>query len=104
MSPESIAADLPLEDRARLLTGADFWTTAAVPGVPSIVLTDGPHGVRRQMGASDHLGLHAAAPATCFPPAVAMGASWNRSSRDASAARWRRRRGPSASPSCSARA
>ncbi|WP_336670663.1 glycoside hydrolase family 3 C-terminal domain-containing protein [Tsukamurella sp. USMM236] len=73
----STAADLPLEDRARLLTGADFWTTAAAPGVPSIVLTDGPHGVRRQVGASDHLGLNAAAPATCFPPAVAVGSSWN---------------------------
>ncbi|KXP10797.1 glycoside hydrolase family 3 C-terminal domain-containing protein [Tsukamurella pseudospumae] len=71
------AADLPLEDRARLLTGADFWTTAAAPGVPSIVLTDGPHGVRRQLGASDHLGLNASAPATCFPPAVAVGSSWN---------------------------
>ncbi|NMD56375.1 MULTISPECIES: glycoside hydrolase family 3 C-terminal domain-containing protein [Tsukamurella] len=71
------AADLPLEDRARLLTGADFWTTAPAPGVPSIVLTDGPHGVRRQVGASDHLGLNAAAPATCFPPAVAVGSSWN---------------------------
>ncbi|TWS25304.1 beta-glucosidase [Tsukamurella sputi] len=71
------AADLSLEDRARLLTGADFWTTAAAPGVPSIVLTDGPHGVRRQIGASDHLGLNAAAPATCFPPAVAVGSSWN---------------------------
>ncbi|CAM3280153.1 glycoside hydrolase family 3 C-terminal domain-containing protein [Tsukamurella hominis] len=73
----STAADLPIEDRARLLTGADFWTTAAAPGVPSIVLTDGPHGVRRQVGASDHLGLNAAAPATCFPPAVAVGSSWN---------------------------
>ena len=73
----STAADLPLEDRARLLTGADFWTTAAAPGVPSIVLTDGPHGVRRQVGASDHLGLNAAAPATCFPPAAAVGSSWN---------------------------
>lgn len=73
----STAADLPLEDRARLLTGADFWTTAAAPGVPSIVLTDGPHGVRRQVGESDHLGLNAAAPATCFPPAVAVGSSWN---------------------------
>ncbi|GAA1091202.1 glycoside hydrolase family 3 C-terminal domain-containing protein [Tsukamurella strandjordii] len=73
------ADDLPLEDRARLLTGADFWTTAAVPaaGVPAMVLTDGPHGVRRQIGSADHLGLNAAAPATCFPPAVAVGSSWN---------------------------
>ncbi|WP_019203613.1 glycoside hydrolase family 3 C-terminal domain-containing protein [Tsukamurella sp. 1534] len=73
------AQDLTLADQARLLTGADFWTTAAVPeaDVPPLVLTDGPHGVRRQVGASDHLGLHASAPATCFPPAVAVGSSWN---------------------------
>lgn len=73
------AAALPLADRARLLTGADFWTTAAVPeaGAAPLVLTDGPHGVRRQVGESDHLGLNDAAPATCFPPAVAVGSSWN---------------------------
>ena len=45
--------------------------------MPSIVLTDGPHGVRRQAGQFDHLGLHDAMPATCFPAAVAVGSSWD---------------------------
>ena len=75
----SNAADLPVEDRARLVVGADFWTTAAVPdaGVAALLLADGPHGVRRQVGSADHLGLNTSAPATCFPPAVAVGSSWN---------------------------
>ena len=66
-----------LEDKAALGSGADFWTTKAVGGVPPIVLTDGPHGVRRQAGATDHLGLAASLPATCFPPAVGLAQSWD---------------------------
>lgn len=70
---------LTLEEKAVLLTGRDFWSTAPIErvGVPSIVLTDGPHGVRLQDGSPDHLGLHDSRPATCFPPAVAVGSSWN---------------------------
>ncbi|MDG4666156.1 glycoside hydrolase family 3 C-terminal domain-containing protein [Mycobacterium sp. 236(2023)] len=70
---------LTLEEKAALLCGRDFWSTALVErvGVPSIVLTDGPHGVRLQDGSPDHLGLHDSRPATCFPPAVAVGSSWN---------------------------
>lgn len=70
---------LSLEDKAALVCGRDFWSTVPVDhaGIPSIVLTDGPHGIRRQSGASDHLGLHDSRPATCFPPAVAVGSSWN---------------------------
>jgi beta-glucosidase len=45
--------------------------------VPSIVLSDGPHGVRRQAGEFDHLGVRDAVPATCFPPAVTVGSSWD---------------------------
>ncbi|HEV7210790.1 MAG TPA: glycoside hydrolase family 3 C-terminal domain-containing protein [Blastococcus sp.] len=70
---------LPLERKAVLLSGRDFWSTAAVEdaGVPSVVLTDGPHGVRRQQGDFDRVGLLDSAPATCFPPAVAVGSSWD---------------------------
>ncbi|WP_458315577.1 glycoside hydrolase family 3 C-terminal domain-containing protein [Mycolicibacterium brisbanense] len=69
---------LPLQQRAALGSGATFWTTKAVDGVPSIVLTDGPHGVRRQSGsATDHLGIGASEPATCFPPAVALAQTWD---------------------------
>ncbi|PRC42261.1 glycosyl hydrolase, partial [Mycobacterium sp. ITM-2017-0098] len=75
----SIASALSLEDKAALVCGRDFWSTAPIDhaGVPSIVLTDGPHGIRRQEGAPDHLGLHDSRPATCYPPAVAVGSSWN---------------------------
>ncbi|MFE3542769.1 glycoside hydrolase family 3 C-terminal domain-containing protein [Nocardia sp. NPDC059177] len=68
---------LSLEERAALGSGADFWTTKAVGPVPSLLLTDGPHGVRRQDGATDHLGLAGSKPATCFPPAVGLGQSFD---------------------------
>ncbi|WP_328710421.1 glycoside hydrolase family 3 C-terminal domain-containing protein [Microbispora hainanensis] len=70
---------LTLEQRASLLSGRDFWTTKALEeaGIPSITLCDGPHGVRREAGGSDHLGLNESIPATCFPPAVAVGSSWD---------------------------
>ncbi|SHI67143.1 beta-glucosidase [Nocardiopsis flavescens] len=75
--PETGPHGLTLEQQAALGSGADFWTTERVGGVPSIVLTDGPHGVRRQAGATDHLGLSASLPATCFPPAVGLAQSWD---------------------------
>jgi len=70
---------LTVDEKAALLSGADFWHTAALEahGVPSIMLTDGPHGLRKQRGSGDHLGLGDSVPATCFPPAVAMGSSWD---------------------------
>lgn len=73
------ADQLSREEKAALVCGRDFWTTTPVEhaGVPSMVLTDGPHGVRRQAGTSDHLGLGESRPATCFPLAVAVGSSWN---------------------------
>ncbi|WP_432542041.1 glycoside hydrolase family 3 C-terminal domain-containing protein [Kineococcus sp. SYSU DK002] len=76
---DALLASLSLEDKASLLSGGDFWSTKALAqvGVPSLVLTDGPHGVRRQAGAADHLGINEALPSTCFPPAVAVGASWD---------------------------
>jgi beta-glucosidase len=72
-----VVTDLSLEDKAALLSGRDFWSTAEVAGVPSMVLTDGPHGVRRQDGESDHLGINGSLPATCFPPGTALGSSWD---------------------------
>lgn len=71
--------ELTLEQKASLLSGGSFWSTEQIPevGVPAAVLTDGPHGVRRQQQGTDHLGLLNSEPATCFPPAVAVGTSWN---------------------------
>jgi beta-glucosidase len=70
---------LTLEQKASLLSGRDFWSTKPIPdaGIPSILLTDGPHGIRRQAGDSDHLGINDSLPSTCFPPAVAVGSSWD---------------------------
>jgi beta-glucosidase len=70
---------LPLERKAALLSGQDFWSTAPIEeaGLPSVVLTDGPHGVRRQAADFEQIGLLESLPATCFPPAVAVGSSWD---------------------------
>ncbi len=72
-------ADLTLEEKASLTSGASFWTTKAIDrvGIPSIMLTDGPHGVRKQRAGADHLGIGDSVPATCFPPAVALGSSFD---------------------------
>ncbi|GAA1964648.1 glycoside hydrolase family 3 C-terminal domain-containing protein [Microbacterium deminutum] len=73
------ATDLTLEEKASLASGADFWTTKSVNrlGIPSIMMTDGPHGLRKQSGETDHLGLAGSVPATCFPPAVGLSASFD---------------------------
>jgi len=68
---------LPLADGAALGSGAGMWTTKSVGAVPSLVVTDGPHGVRKPTGEGDHLGIGASEPATCFPPAVGLAQSWD---------------------------
>jgi beta-glucosidase len=72
-------ATFTLEEKARLVFGADFWTTVGLEakGVAPAVLTDGPHGLRKQVGDADHLGLLASIPATAFPTAAATGCSWD---------------------------
>jgi beta-glucosidase len=71
---------MTLEEKASLLSGRDFWTTKPVErlGIPSILMTDGPHGLRKQKADSDHLGLYDSVPATCFPTAAALASSWDR--------------------------
>ena len=70
---------MTLTEKASLTSGANFWNTKPVDrlGVPSIMLTDGPHGLRKQGGAADHLGLNASLPATCFPTAATLANSWD---------------------------
>jgi beta-glucosidase len=77
-------ARLTLEQKASLLSGKDFWSTKAIDeaDVPSIVMTDGPHGIRYQDQDTDHLGVNDSLPATCFPPAVAVGSSWDAAHAD----------------------
>jgi beta-glucosidase len=74
-----LRAAMTLAEKASLTSGQNFWNTKPVArlGVPSIMLTDGPHGLRKQGGAADHLGLNASLPATCFPPAATLANSWD---------------------------
>jgi beta-glucosidase len=77
---KKIIAQMTLEEKAGMCSGLDFWHTKGVErlGIPSIMMTDGPHGLRKQAGDADHLGLNKSVPATCFPPAAAMACSWDR--------------------------
>ena len=79
MTIDAYIAQLTLEEKAALLQGASNWETHAIPrlGIPKMFLSDGPHGMRRQSGSADHLGLNASDPATCFPTAATMANSWD---------------------------
>ena len=79
MTVEEYIQKLTLEEKAALLQGWSTWTTREVErlGIPAIFLSDGPHGLRKQAGAGDHLGLNASIPATCFPTAASMANSWD---------------------------
>ena len=79
MKYKELIDQMTLEEKCSLLSGRDVWTTRPIErlGIPSIFLSDGPTGVRKQMGAGDHLGLNASVPATCLPTAATMANSWN---------------------------
>lgn len=79
MTIDETLAALTLTEKVALLTGADYWHTKAFPdaGVDAIMLTDGPHGLRKQADAADHLGLNAARPATCFPTPASLASTWD---------------------------
>lgn len=70
---------LTIEQKVTLLSGRDTWTTHAFEdeGVRSVRMSDGPNGLRAQLNGGDALGLQPSEPATCFPPAVAIGSSWD---------------------------
>jgi beta-glucosidase len=72
-------SELTLEEKASLCLGSDFWHTAPVErlGIPPIMVSDGPHGLRAQLEQGDHVGLLASVPATCFPTASALASSWD---------------------------
>lgn len=70
---------LTLEEKAAFLQGWSTWTSYEKKdsGIPVCFLSDGPHGLRKQAGTGDHLGLNASIPATCFPTAATMANSWD---------------------------
>lgn len=74
-----IICKMTLEEKVSLTSGKNFWNTMAISrlGIPSIMLTDGPHGLRKQAGKADHLGLNKSVPATCFPTAATLASSWD---------------------------
>ncbi len=76
---EQIIKQMTLEEKARMMSGKNTWETVDYEkyGIPSMVMSDGPHGLRRQAGAGDHLGLNASLPATCFPTAAGMANTWD---------------------------
>ena len=74
-----LVTQMTLEEKASLCSGKNFWETKAVErlGVQSFMVTDGPHGLRKQAGEADHLGLNASVEATCFPTAAATACSFD---------------------------
>ncbi len=77
---EELVLKMTLEEKASLCSGKDFWNLKGIErlGLCEIMLTDGPHGLRKQEGSSDHLGLNKSVPATCFPTAVLTASSFDK--------------------------
>jgi len=78
---KKLISEMTLEEKASLCSGLNFWRTKPVERleIPSIMMTDGPHGLRKQQGDSgDHLGIGDSVPSTCFPSGAGLAASWNR--------------------------
>ena len=79
MKYQDIIEKMTIEEKAAFLSGKGEWQTRDFErlGIPSIFCSDGPHGIRKQAGAGDHLGLNESVPATCFPTAATIANSWN---------------------------
>ena len=79
MKHQEMISKMTLEEKAAFLSGKGEWQTWNFNrlGIPSMYCSDGPHGIRKQAGAGDHLGLNPSLPATCFPTAATMANSWD---------------------------
>ena len=79
MKYKDLIKKMTLEEKASLMSGKDFWQSQDIKrlGINNMFLADGPHGIRKQMAAADHLGLNPSEPATCFPTAATVSNSWN---------------------------
>lgn len=80
MNIEEIIASMTLEEKASLCSGRDFWHTKAIErlGVPGVMMCDGPHGLRKQVGEGDHLGINVSIETNCYPSASALASSFDR--------------------------
>ncbi|NCF33815.1 MAG: glycosyl hydrolase, partial [Proteobacteria bacterium] len=76
---QALVAQMTLAEKADFCSGKDFWHLPGLErlSIPSIMVTDGPHGLRKQGQKADHLGAHRSIPATCFPTASALASSWD---------------------------
>ena len=81
MDIQKVISEMTLEEKCSLLSGADFWHTKAVErlGIRSVMVSDGPHGLRKQDDQADHLGINDSIKAVCFPAACATTSSFDRS-------------------------
>lgn len=79
MKHEELIKKMTVEEKASLTSGKNFWETMNIPhlGIKSMFLSDGPHGIRKQAAAADHLGLNKSLPATCFPTSATIANSFN---------------------------
>ena len=77
---KAIVAKMTLEEKASMCSGADFWHTEAVErlGIPAMMVSDGPHGLRKQDQEADNLGVNDSIKAVCFPAGCGTAASFNR--------------------------
>lgn len=77
---KELIAQMTLEEKAGLCSGADFWHTKAVErlGIPAVMVSDGPHGLRKQDDKADHLGVNDSIKAVCFPAGCATASSFSR--------------------------
>ena len=78
---KTLINELTLEEKAALCSGLDSWHTVPIPrlGIPSVMMTDGPHGVRKEIeGESDDLLTARSLPSTCYPTASALACSWDK--------------------------
>ena len=80
MNIDKIIQEMKTEDKISYGTGADSWHTKEMReyGIPAIMMSDGPHGLRCQKGGSELVGINKSLPATCFPTAVSAANTWNR--------------------------
>ncbi len=80
MDVRKLVQEMTLEEKASLCSGADFWHTKAVErlGIPQMMVSDGPHGLRKQDQSADHLGINDSIKAVCFPTAAGLACSFDR--------------------------